>query len=104
MGFKAMIELSSSSCSGGTLAHLKHNDNIFHTETWLSLGESNVADSSSGFSICRAPDTCLLMDFLKEILLRRPVAATIGLTNPTGAARPAPSVGPALFVNKILWY
>ncbi|KAF5199526.1 hypothetical protein FRX31_010887 [Thalictrum thalictroides] len=56
MGFKTMIELSSSSCSGGTLAHLKHNDNTFHTETWcvdgwglLSLGESNVADSSSGF-------------------------------------------------------
>ncbi|KAK1270428.1 hypothetical protein QJS04_geneDACA020924 [Acorus gramineus] len=33
---------------------------------------------------------------LKEILTRRPVAATIRLTVPAGAARPAPPVGPAL--------
>ncbi|MED6208893.1 hypothetical protein PIB30_049401 [Stylosanthes scabra] len=32
----------------------------------------------------------------KEILTRRPVAATIKLTVPAGGARPAPPVGPAL--------
>ncbi|CAE6157935.1 unnamed protein product [Arabidopsis arenosa] len=32
----------------------------------------------------------------KEILTRRPVAATIRLTVPAGGARPAPPVGPAL--------
>ena len=36
------------------------------------------------------------MSSLKEILTRRPVAATIRLTVPAGAARPAPPVGPAL--------
>ncbi|KAI4376811.1 hypothetical protein MLD38_014528 [Melastoma candidum] len=36
------------------------------------------------------------MSTLKEILTRRPVAATIRLTVPAGAARPAPPVGPAL--------
>lgn len=36
------------------------------------------------------------MSTLKEILTRRPVAATIRLTVPAGGARPAPPVGPAL--------
>ncbi|XP_075653027.1 uncharacterized protein LOC142623485 [Castanea sativa] len=36
------------------------------------------------------------MSTLKEILTRRPLAATIRLTVPAGAARPAPPVGPAL--------
>ncbi|GMN28655.1 hypothetical protein TIFTF001_002128 [Ficus carica] len=36
------------------------------------------------------------MATLKEILTRRPVAATIRLTVPAGGARPAPPVGPAL--------
>ncbi|KAF8412414.1 hypothetical protein HHK36_000378 [Tetracentron sinense] len=36
------------------------------------------------------------MSSVKEILTRRPVAATIRLTVPAGAARPAPPVGPAL--------
>ncbi|RVX21390.1 54S ribosomal protein L19, mitochondrial [Vitis vinifera] len=36
------------------------------------------------------------MSSLKEILTRRPVSATIRLTVPAGAARPAPPVGPAL--------
>lgn len=36
------------------------------------------------------------MATLKEILMRRPVAATIRLTVPAGGARPAPPVGPAL--------
>ncbi|XP_057500820.1 uncharacterized protein LOC130784847 [Actinidia eriantha] len=36
------------------------------------------------------------MASLKEILTRRPVAATIRLTVPAGGARPAPPVGPAL--------
>ncbi|KAJ0973537.1 hypothetical protein J5N97_021496 [Dioscorea zingiberensis] len=36
------------------------------------------------------------MATLKEIAVRRPVAATIRLTVPAGAARPAPPVGPAL--------
>ncbi|KAF9682116.1 hypothetical protein SADUNF_Sadunf05G0074800 [Salix dunnii] len=36
------------------------------------------------------------MATLKEILTRRPVAATIRLTVPSGGARPAPPVGPAL--------
>ncbi|KAL9679341.1 hypothetical protein QQ045_017199 [Rhodiola kirilowii] len=36
------------------------------------------------------------MATLKEILTRRPVSATIRLTVPAGAARPAPPVGPAL--------
>ncbi|XVF16042.1 hypothetical protein REPUB_Repub09cG0207500 [Reevesia pubescens] len=36
------------------------------------------------------------MTTLKEILTRRPVAATIRLTVPAGGARPAPPVGPAL--------
>ncbi|KAF9626270.1 hypothetical protein IFM89_031783 [Coptis chinensis] len=36
------------------------------------------------------------MASLKEILTRRPVSATIKLTVPAGAARPAPPVGPAL--------
>ncbi|KAL6533515.1 hypothetical protein OROMI_027627 [Orobanche minor] len=36
------------------------------------------------------------MATLKEILTRRPVAATIRLTVPAGGAKPAPPVGPAL--------
>ncbi|XP_030464182.1 54S ribosomal protein L19, mitochondrial [Syzygium oleosum] len=36
------------------------------------------------------------MSTLKEILTRRPVAATIRLTVPAGEARPMPPVGPAL--------
>ncbi|KAK3224213.1 hypothetical protein Dsin_011238 [Dipteronia sinensis] len=36
------------------------------------------------------------MSTLKEILTRRPVAATIRLTVPAGAARPAPPVGPGI--------
>lgn len=36
------------------------------------------------------------MTVLKELAVRRPVAATIRLTVPAGAARPAPPVGPAL--------
>ncbi|KAL5752274.1 hypothetical protein ACOSP7_022458 [Xanthoceras sorbifolium] len=36
------------------------------------------------------------MSTLKEILTRRPLAATIRLTVPAGGARPAPPVGPAL--------
>lgn len=36
------------------------------------------------------------MATLKEILTRRPAAATIRLTVPAGGARPAPPVGPAL--------
>lgn len=36
------------------------------------------------------------MASLKEILVRRPVSATIRLTVPAGGAKPAPPVGPAL--------
>ncbi|XP_075483202.1 uncharacterized protein LOC142523332 [Primulina tabacum] len=36
------------------------------------------------------------MSTLKEILIRRPVVATIRLTVPAGGAKPAPPVGPAL--------
>ncbi|XP_072963216.1 uncharacterized protein [Typha angustifolia] len=36
------------------------------------------------------------MATLKDVVARRPIAATIRLTVPAGAARPAPPVGPAL--------
>lgn len=36
------------------------------------------------------------MATLKDVVARRPVAATIRLTVPAGGARPAPPVGPAL--------
>ncbi|KAJ6851916.1 54S ribosomal protein L19, mitochondrial-like [Iris pallida] len=36
------------------------------------------------------------MSILKETAIRRPISATIKLTVPAGAARPAPPVGPAL--------
>lgn len=42
------------------------------------------------------PPFRISMSTLKEILTRRPVAATIRLTVPAGGAKPAPPVGPAL--------
>ncbi|KAL4572621.1 hypothetical protein LXL04_019401 [Taraxacum kok-saghyz] len=41
------------------------------------------------------------MASLKEILKRQPVAATIRLTIPAGAARPGPPVGPAIGQYKL---
>ncbi|RWW59828.1 hypothetical protein BHE74_00033208 [Ensete ventricosum] len=38
----------------------------------------------------------LRMATLKDVVVRRPIAATIRLTVPAGGARPAPPVGPAL--------
>lgn len=41
------------------------------------------------------------MASLKEILTRRPVAATVRLTIPAGGARPGPPVGPAVGQYKV---
>ncbi|KAJ6824854.1 54S ribosomal protein L19, mitochondrial-like [Iris pallida] len=45
-----------------------------------------------GYVVCRNGN----MSILKETAIRRPISATIKLTVPAGAARPAPPVGPAL--------
>ncbi|EOA15367.1 hypothetical protein CARUB_v10005792mg [Capsella rubella] len=70
-----------------TIPKQKRRPNIFP----LSPKPSKNRGSSLSLS-SRSPT----MAAAKEILTRRPVAATIRLTVPAGGARPAPPVGPAL--------